>query len=174
MRATSKKTYIKKIRRKTVTSKGLSIDRIEHNFNIVMSHLRQTGTYKQTLTKHNALCIYAAVKRCLENSVADSLDIAVLFEELRDYDNIDDFMKHLEEQHFVSKTYRDDVIEDMALTELEEHASVLGKKIVSKHAVMLEENEVAIPEIDYFFLKRRDAQLKKLEVASGGWPLSLV
>jgi hypothetical protein len=38
---------------------------------------------------------------------------------------------------------------------------------------MLGENEVAIPEIDYYYLKARDAQLKKLEVAAGGWPLSL-
>lgn len=38
---------------------------------------------------------------------------------------------------------------------------------------MLGENEVAVHEIDYYYLKRRDAQLKRLEAAADGWPLSL-
>ena len=55
MRSAFKKTYIKKIRKQTVTSKGVSIDRVEHSFNTVLSHLRQVGTYKQTLAKHNVI-----------------------------------------------------------------------------------------------------------------------
>jgi len=173
VRAASKRTYIKKIRRKTLTSKGVSIDRIEHNFNIVLSHLRQVGTYKQTLAKHNVLCIYRCVRRCLENSESDMLDLAVEFEHLRDYDNIDDFIEHLEKLHSVSKTYSDAALQDILLTDLQEHADTLGKKIVNKHAAMLGENEVAVHEIDYYYLKRRDAQLKKLERLASGWPLNL-
>jgi hypothetical protein len=173
VRAASKRTYIKKIKRKTATSKGVSIDRIEHSFNIVLSHLRQVGAYKQTLAKHNVLVIYRCVRRCLENSESDMLDLAVEFEHLREYDNIDDFIEHLEKMHSVSKTYSNATLEDMALTELKEHADILGKKIVNKHAAMLGENEVAIPEIDYYYFKRRDAQLKKLERSASGWPLSL-
>ncbi len=164
---------IRKLKRKGTIINGVSVDRVEHNFNLVLSHLRQVGTYERTLKKHNVLVIYQLVRRCLENSESDKLDLAVEFEHLHDFDNTDDFIDYLEKQHSISKTYRDAVLKDMALTELEEHADILNKKIVNKHAVVLGENEVAIPEIDYYYFKRRDAQLKKLEVAACGWPLSL-
>lgn len=167
------KSFCRRIKRKNASINGVSVDRVEHNFNIVLSHLRQVGTYKQTLAKHNVLVIYRCVRRCLENSESDMLDLAVEFEHLREYDNIDDFIEHLEKQHLVSKTYSDAALQDILLTDLKEHAESLGKKIVNKHAAMLGENEVAVHEIDYYYLKRRDAQLKKLEVAAGGWPLSL-
>ena len=167
------KSFCRRIKRKNASINGVSVDRVEHNFNIVLSHLRQVGTYKQTLAKHNVLVIYRCVRRCLENSESDMLDLAIEFEHLRDYDNIDDFIEHLEKQHSVSKTYSDAALQDLALTELKEHADILGKKIVNKHAAMLGENEVAVHEIDYYYLKRRDAQLKKLEVKADGWPLSL-
>jgi hypothetical protein len=163
VRAASKRTYIKKIKRKTATSKGVSIDRIEHNFNIVLSHLRQVGTYKQTLAKHNALVIYSCVRRCLENSESDMLDLAIEFEHLRDYDNIDDFIEHLEKQHSVSKTYSDATLEDMALTELKEHAEILNKQIISKH-------EIAVSRQEYAWLKICERTYKK---HLNGWPLSL-
>jgi hypothetical protein len=123
-----KKSFYRKIKRKNTIVNGVSVDRVEHSFNIVLSHLRQVGTYKQTLIKHNVLVIYSCVRRCLENSESDMLDLAVEFEHLRDYDNIDDFIEHLEKQHAVSKTYSDATLQDMALTELKEHADILGKK----------------------------------------------
>lgn len=164
MRAAFKKTYIKKIRKKPATSNGLSVDRIEHNFNLILSHLRKVGSYEQTLKKHNPLVIYACVRRCLENS--DMLDLAVLFEHLREYDNIDDFIEYLEKQHSVSKTYRDATLEDMALTELQEHAEILNKQIISKH-------EIAVSSHEYYYLKRCESELRKLRRLSSGWPLSL-
>ncbi len=166
MRSAFKKTYIKKIRKQTVTSKGVSIDRVEHSFNTVLSHLRQVGTYKQTLAKHNVLVIYSCVRRCLEHSASDALDLAIEFEHFREYDNTDDFIEHLEKQHAVSKTYCDAALEDMALTELKEHAEILNKQIISKH-------EIAVSRHEYYYLKRCESELQKLKHKNDGWPLSL-
>jgi replicative DNA helicase len=150
----------------------------EHCYNSVISHLRRNNTLTKTYAKFPPRAIYSAVKRFLEQSSSEPLDIAVTFEALRDYETVDAFLESLQAEHMINKTYSDATLEDMALTALEEqlaeHADILGKKIVNKHAATLAENEVAIPEIDYYYLKRRDAQLKKLEVAACGWTLSLM
>jgi len=145
---------------------GVSVDRVEHNYNIVMSHLRKVGTYKQTLAKHPAVVIYQCVRRCLENSPSDALDLAVEFEQLHTFDDSGDFISYLEKQHSLSKTYRDSVLEDMALTELTDHAKILGKKIANRNEVIISQNE-------YYWLKNCEGTLKKLCDNAGGWPQSL-
>jgi hypothetical protein len=157
------KSFCRKIKRKNTIVNGVSVDRVEHSFNIVLSHLRQVGTYKQTLAKHNALVIYACVRRCLENSESDMLDLAVEFEHFREYDNIDDFIEYLEKQHSVSKTYSDATLQDLALTELQEHAEILNKQIISKH-------EIAVSRQEYAWLKLCERTYKK---HLNNWPLSL-
>ena len=159
--------FSRRIHKKHVSVNGVSVDKVEHNFNVVMSHLRQVGMYRQTLAKHNALVIYRCVRRCLENSPSDALDLAVEFEQLREFDNIGDFLEHLERQHAVSKTYSEALLEDLALEDLKEKASILGLKI-------LEKNEVAVGKNEYYYLKRLEQQMKKLKQNSKKWTLSLL
>jgi len=68
------------------------------------------------------------VKKCLENSPSDALDLAVEFEHFREHENIDDFIESLQKQHSVSTRYSNAAIEDMALTELQEHAENLRRQ----------------------------------------------
>jgi hypothetical protein len=134
-----------------------------------MSHLRRVGTYKQTLAKHKALVIYTCVRKCLENSSSDSLDLAVEFEHLKNFENIDDFIEYLEKQHTISKSYSDGLRRDLALEDLQEHAKNLGRTVQ-----IIDKNEVVINKDEYFYLKRLEERVKELSETANHWPLSLV
>ena len=134
----------------------LSKERIEHHYNAVISHLRAVGAYKKTLKKFPPRAIYAAVKRVLERSGTDPLDLAVEFEGLRDFDTVQDFLEDLEKRHMVSQDNGDDLAKSYAEEELEEKAEYLGKIVLDKH--------------DFYWLKRCEVAFKKQQRNLNGWP----
>lgn len=161
MRAASKRTPGKKY-----SYNNASIDNTEHCYNIVISHLRRNNTLTKTYAKFPPRAIYAAVKRFLEQSLTEPLDIAVTFESLRDFDTVADFLESLETEPTINKTYSDAFLEDYALEELTEKAEILGKQISGK-------NEVIVSRAEYYWLKNCERQIKKMQRKSEGWPLNL-
>jgi hypothetical protein len=161
VRAASKRTIRKKCIYNTT-----SIDHIEHSYNIVTSHLRRNNTLTKTYAKFPPRAIYAAVKRFLEQSPSEPLDIAVTFETLRDFETVADFLESLEAEHTITKGYTNESLEEYALKELTEKAQILGKQIVNKNEVILSQNE-------YSWLKLCERNWKKINRKADGWPLSL-
>lgn len=137
------KSFYRRIKRKNAIVNGVSVDRVEHCYNVVCSHLRKVGSYKQTNRKFPPRALYAAVKQVLEHSPSEPLDIAVDFEGLRDYSTIQAFLESLAEQHTITKGYTDESLADYALEELTEKAEILGKQIADKNEVVLSQNEYA-------------------------------
>ena len=151
MRAASKR-----IVRKDPILNAVSIDRIEHCYNVVCSHLRRVGSYHQTIRKFPPRAIYAAVKRVLENSPSEPLDIAVEFETLRDYSTVDAFIDSLVAAHMITKTRTDETLKDYALDELIEKAQIIGKQIANKNEVILSQNEYHwLKKCEYNWLKQK-------------------
>jgi len=99
-------TFKRNIRKKCVYNNA-SIDHTEHCYSIVISHLRRNKTLTKTYAKFPPRAIYAAVKRFLEQSTSEPLDIAVTFETLRDFDTVADFLESLQAEHTINKTYSD-------------------------------------------------------------------
>ena len=161
MRAASKRNI-----KKHPFFNSASVDRVEHCYNIVSSHLRKVGTYNKTIKKFPPRAIYAAVKHYLERSPSEPLDIAVEFEQLRDFSTVDEFLESLQEQHTLAKDI-DKQGYFYALDEVEEKAAILGLKL-------LEKNEVAVNKNEYYFLLRCQKQFESLKRDSQGWPLSLL
>lgn len=143
-----------------------SVDRVEHCYNIVISHLRRNNTLTKTYAKFPPRAIYAAVKRFLAQSKYEPLDIAVTFETLRDFETVADFLESLQAEHTITKDYTDESLEDYCLEELTEKAEILGKQIANK-------NEVIVSRAEYYWLKNCECQIKKMQRKSEGWPLNL-
>jgi hypothetical protein len=151
--------------RKDPILNAVSVDRVEHCYNLVTSHFRAMGTWNKTIVKFPPRAIYAAVKKFLERSPSDALDIAVSFEELRDFETVDGFIEYLEKQYEISKDHSD-IAYDYALEEVTQKVEILGLKLLDK-------NEVAVNKHEYYYLLRRDSEYKKLKKYANGWPLSL-
>jgi hypothetical protein len=116
--------------------------------------------------KSELTIIYKAIKLILEryasnpNSQLDLLDWQVEFQLFPDYSySISAFITHLENEKKIPDPEYSEAIVSAAEEELEFKAAVLGKYVLDS--------------ANYHYLKRRDAQLKKLEVASNNWPLTL-
>lgn len=140
-----------------------SIDRVEHCFNVVCSHLRKIDSYKQTIRKFPPRAFYAAVKQVLEHSLTEPLDIAVDFEGLRDFSTVDAFLESLAEQHTITKGYTDEALTEYALAEITEKAEILGKQIANR-------NEVIVSRGEYAWLKTCERNWKKTKRDLNGWP----
>ena len=136
----------------------VSTPQLERYFSVV----RNSRNWSQLELK----AIYKAVKLILEryavnpNSQPDLLDWAVEFQLFPDYNySISSFISHLENEKKIPNPEYSESIVSESQEELEFKAAVLGKYVLDSK--------------EYHYFKRRDAQLKKLEVAAAGWPLSL-
>jgi hypothetical protein len=158
VRAASKRTV-----RKIPIYNNASVDHTEHCYNLVISHLRRNNTLTKTYKKFPPRAIYAAVNQFLERSPSEPLDIAVTFETLRDFDTVADFLDSLEAEHMINKNYSDACIEEACLTELQEKAEILGKKIAGR-------NEIIVSRAEYTWFKTCERNWKKTKRDLNGWP----
>jgi hypothetical protein len=138
---------------------SVSQERLEHAYQSAVSHLRALGTLQKTVSKYRPKSIYRAVEMYLE-ALGDSCDLNSAIEELRDYDDIDEWLNAQVPQ---TTRYSDSAIEDYALEELHEKAQVLGVKILGK-------GEVAVKRQELEFLKKQASNWKRHQASLNGWP----
>jgi hypothetical protein len=134
-------------------------ERVEHYYSVIFSHLRHTGTWKETVRKFPPNCIRAAVKQILERFAANEgspcgFDWGTEYELLKDYSNIGDFIEYLEKEHRIPNDWAEKAHE-FALNQLEEDATALGKIIITP--------------AEYFWFENCERRLKRMLRA---YPLS--
>lgn len=139
-----------------------SPDRVEHAYNAVISHFRRQGTYQRINQKFPPKALYTAVRRVLERSLSEPSDIAATFEELRDFETVDDFLEHLEGRREISKSDAD--VYDYALQEVEEKAEILQLQLIDP------KKEVAVSRAKFIWFKTCERNWKKTRRDLNGWP----
>lgn len=131
-------------------------ERVEHCYDVVVSHLCSLGTWRETIRRFPAPAVKAAVKQVLERLASDAqarplvFDWAAEFEQLRDFETVDDFLAYLESEHKLPSNWEAEARE-LALEKLEEDALLLDRIILSP--------------AEYYYLKRMERSLKKLKRA---------
>ncbi len=83
---------------------------IDQYYSIVKQHLESLGTWNETASKFPPSTIKGTVKEILDrlyqnNMPADSIDWSTLFEKLRDYGHVNDFLKWAESEHYIPINY---------------------------------------------------------------------
>lgn len=135
--------------------------RLPPEYQKIKSHLQALGTWHKTTAKFNVLQICSAIKGYVA-FYGDGGDIESAFEELRDYPSVDSWLE-AQGVKADSEGAFEETARDYALQELQEKASLLGFKLVSR-------GQVVVERTTYDYLKRCAQQIEKQRKNLNGWP----